>query len=197
MQLAGNISIGPWIEEHDTVHVLANPPTTLIYGRAETRKASAIGAFPKATSRDEGTPDFPNISGPDRCPVTFLWSEVNFSSAPLGNVAHAEVFHQEGSPYSRGLRFVYYDGSQRALGDCRMGVDPCETYKTPRTLCVFSTSDWETHVVRQLWRVQVHFTSEPLDDDDEEIIDCSFHEMKGTLRFWFDHEQSHIEIAEN
>ena len=179
MQLAGNISIGPWIEEYDTVHVLANPPTTLIYGRTEIRKVSAIGAFPKATPGDEGASDFPDISGPDRCLVTFLRSEVNYSFAPLGNVARVEVFHQEGSPYSRGLLFVYYDGSQRAVGHCRVGVDPCETYETPRTLCVLTASDWETHVVRKLRRVEIHFTSEPLDGDVDEIIDCNFPRNEG------------------
>ena len=67
-----------------------------------------------------------------------MQAEVNFSAAPLDNVALAKVFHQEGRSYCRGLLFVYQDGAQRALGDCRVGVDPYETYETPRTLYILT-----------------------------------------------------------
>lgn len=91
---------------------------------------------------------------------------------------------------------MYQDGAQRALGDCRVGIDPYETYETPRTLCASTISDWETHVERELRRVNINFTDQSTDND-VEIIGCDFYEMKGTLRFWFDHEQSQIEILPN
>lgn len=174
--------------------MLANPPTTLMYGRTETRKLSAIGAFPKATLRDGENPDFFGVSSPKRYPFAFMKAEVNFPAAPLDNVALAKVFHQEGRSYCRGLLSVYQDGAQRALGDCRVGVDPYETYETPRTLSVLTISDWETHVVRDVRRARIYFTDQRIGDDDDEVLDCNLYEMKGTLHFWFDHEQTQIEI---
>lgn len=153
-----------------------------------------MGAFPKATLRDGENPVFSGVSGPGCCPFTSMRAEVNFSAAPLDNVALAKVFHQEGSFYCRGLLFVYQGGARRALGDCRVGIDPYETYETPRTLCASVISDWKTHTVRELRRVRIHFTEQSIGDDgDDEVLGCDFYEMKGTLCFWFDHEQSHIE----
>lgn len=201
MKLAGEISVGSWVQEQGPVHMLANPPTTLIYGRTEARKLSVIGAFPKATLRAGENPEFSNDSGPERCPTYFPQASfaVNFSTAPLDKVTVAKVFHQAGSSCCRGLLFEYQNGARRALGDCRVGVDPYETYETPRTLGVSVTSDWTTNVMRELRQVTIHFTDQSISNDggEEEVLCCTFYEMKGILRFWFDHQQSLIEVLPN
>ncbi|KAI1822656.1 hypothetical protein F4861DRAFT_381574 [Xylaria intraflava] len=193
-KLAGNISIGPWVKEHSTVHMLANPPTTLIYGRNKSKKLSVLGAFPKATFSDGTNPAFSNLFGPERCPFTSNRSsyEVNFSAAPLNDVTFAQVFHQEGRSWSRGLILKYQNGAKRALGDCRVGVDPYKMYRAPRILCISMLLDRETHGVRELHKVRTRFISRSTGDD--EVQDDKFYEMNGTLHFWFHHEQSYADV---
>lgn len=114
-----------------------------------------IGAFLKAAPRDGETPAFSTISGPQRCPFTFARasSEINFSAAPLDNITCAKVFYQQGREYSRGLLLKYQNGAQRALGHCRVGVDPYQRYDAPRTLCTSTMPVGGPNVLRGARRV--------------------------------------------
>ena len=57
-----------------------------------------------------------------------------FSSAPLDSVASVQVFTCEQNKLCRGILFRYNDGEQRAVGQCRIHVDPCETVIKPSAL---------------------------------------------------------------
>ncbi|SPO07084.1 uncharacterized protein DNG_09778 [Cephalotrichum gorgonifer] len=48
-ELAGDVSVGPWLPGSNRNYMLSNCPSTLLYDRKETAKVSVIGAFPKAT----------------------------------------------------------------------------------------------------------------------------------------------------
>lgn len=187
--------------------MFSDNPTTLIYGRRRPRGISALGAFPKSTLGDEDNPVFSDLSGPEHCPPRFRTgsSAVNFSAAPLGEVTVARVFYQKGRPFSRGLLLEYQSGAQRALGDCRVGVDPYETYETPRTLCASLLRVPGKYMAREVWGMRVHFTDESpcsCDDDDDGgggddwVVRRDFYEMTGTLRFWFTHELNALEVLQ-
>lgn len=106
--------------------MLAKPPTALVYTLRERGNVQAIGAFPSAVPRDDHPSAFA-LTGPDRLPFGFTDRALAtcFSSAPLGVIAFARIFHQEGWPHCRGFLFEYRNCGQRALGDCWVGVDPC------------------------------------------------------------------------
>lgn len=62
-----------------------------------------------------------------------------FSSAPLAEVASVEIFYQKEKPENKnclGILFVYHNGSQRALGQCRIGVDSSTIHKDPMGICI-------------------------------------------------------------
>lgn len=189
-ELAGEISVGPWISGPGTVDMLSNPPTTLIHNREEKRTISALGAFPRAIPRDGCDSGFA-LAGPGERPFTSS-SATRFSEAPLCNIILAKVYCREGQPRCKGLLFEYRNGAQQALGDCRFGVDPCRTYENPRSMCTFVTSDRQTHVVRELRTVEVQFADVCTHGEDEE---WNCFEMKGTLRFWFTSEECHLETV--
>jgi hypothetical protein len=58
-----------------------------------------------------------------------------FSSAPLQDVASVQVFFSaqdgEKNTLCKGMLFRYNGGGQRAVGQCRLHVDPCELYVRP------------------------------------------------------------------
>lgn len=73
---------------------------------------------------------------------------VNFSVAPIEGVTCATVFRHGTFGNCRGILFEYLDGTQRAVGECRLGFDPCTVYHDPsaiyhqpcRAPCVIQTS---------------------------------------------------------
>lgn len=174
--------------------MLGNPPTTLIYNRTETTKISVIGAFPRAIPKDSSSPVF-CFSTPEECPLTAqIRSTITyFASAPIQDIILAKVFYPEGGSSCRGLLFTYRNGAHRALGDCRLGVDPCQTYTDPRFLHTFAVSDRLTYPSIELQLVRVRFSDESTQDDEEEGWSC--YKMKGRLHLWFTHEECKLDVV--
>ncbi|KAK5997944.1 hypothetical protein PT974_00312 [Cladobotryum mycophilum] len=61
------------------------------------------------------------------------------STAPLGNVYKTQVFSERKTQKCMGIIFEYRDGSTRAIGQCRLGVDNVETCVEPTRLCYYAT----------------------------------------------------------
>lgn len=174
--------------------MLGNPPTTLIYDRKETSNISVIGAFPEPIPKDSSPPVF-RFPNPEYYPFTSqaVRAITNYSFASLQDVVLAKVFHREGRSSCRGLIFTYRNGAQRALGDCRLGVDPCQTYTDPRFLRIFVGLDRLTYAMRDLHLVKVRFSADSAQNDEEGGWSC--YEMKATLQFWFTHEECKIKVV--
>ena len=175
--------------------MLANPPSTLIFDRRERNEVSVIGAYPKATSESWRDSIFTH-PGPEHCPLERFPDSTNFSSAPLRDVTSARLYYRKGHPRCRGILFAYRNGAQRALGDCRLGVDPYRAQESPRFMCTLATTDQQPFELRALQTVQVEFAERCTHGGEEaEVWNC--YEMKGTLRFWFNDEECQLEVLEN
>lgn len=64
------------------------------------------------------------------------------SSAPLDHVTRAELYMEAGTGLARGMVMNYKDGSVRAVGECRVGIDPSIVVHDPWALCV--RREWTT-----------------------------------------------------
>ena len=107
---------------------------------------------------------------------------VYFSSAPVRNVVSARTYHDHGhdskgmATTTRGVLLVYADGTRRAVGECRVGVDPSRRCDRPCGLRISpSVVEGETG---QSKTCVVDFVREG-----EEQAGCL--PMEGTLKFWF------------
>lgn len=114
-----------------------------------------------------------------------------FSSAPLEGVTRVHTFEDKDDKFCQGIILEYANGAQRALGQCRFGLDPVSTVTNPSEICL---AEYEYHPngpvqPRQLpTRMRVRFFS---DDDykrhkthDGKTIWKSF-PVKGAIELWF------------
>jgi hypothetical protein len=109
-----------------------------------------------------------------------------FSSASLEAVKFAAVFLQEGSTLCRGVLFEYDNGAQRAVGECRIGVQASTTYATPSVLCVFGEPELASEAVT------VEFAKSDHHHEDAGGWDC--YPMSGVLNFWFTYNQTYLDF---
>ncbi|PTB60475.1 hypothetical protein M431DRAFT_12403 [Trichoderma harzianum CBS 226.95] len=65
---------------------------------------------------------------------SFLQAEY-FSWAPLDDVVSALVFRDQITGCCKGILFFYRNGGCRAIGECRLHVDPAQTVPEPSQLC--------------------------------------------------------------
>ena len=107
------------------------------------------------------------------------------SHAPLEHVRRIRVFYHDDGVHCRGMVFEYDNGGQRAVGQCRVLVDECETYERPSSIAfanIMRTSiDGATGKVHRYPNsVQVSFDGPCMDGNK-----WSHYAMAGTLEFWF------------
>lgn len=57
------------------------------------------------------------------------------SCARLDNVVEVNVFYWQDSNKCAGILLKYSNGGQRALGQCRLGIDRVEEYTSPTYIC--------------------------------------------------------------
>ncbi|OIW25949.1 hypothetical protein CONLIGDRAFT_513196 [Coniochaeta ligniaria NRRL 30616] len=97
------------------------------------------------------------------------------SYANLENVSRVHVSQEPERGYCRGLLFEYENGAQRAVGQCRLHVDPVGTFEKPKTIS-FSRTEQDG-----LAKIRVHF-SESHDQGGGWAVRL----MAGMLGFYFD-----------
>ncbi|KAB5584727.1 hypothetical protein GE09DRAFT_202 [Coniochaeta sp. 2T2.1] len=125
----------------------------------------AVGHSPPQFPRP--TPIGPQVGRSHHCHGFF---------APLSNVIRASKFTDARKGYCRGLLFHYSNGGQRALGQCRLGVDPMSEFRNPATLC-FRVGQ-STDGIQRVW-VRLG----DIEHDHSERHTC-YQMGKGTLGFW-------------
>lgn len=179
-------------------YTLGNSPETIIHDADDACGVTLIGAYPRALPEelDAAIQEFPLTR---TVPATFdghygLQLSMHFSSAPLADVTAAEVFRRGPGPYSRGILLTYGNGGQRALGECRLGVDSSRRYEWPRLLCTTMESKRsEVPPNRRLWTAMVQFKDAQAHEHDGDGWKC--YDMSGTLNFWFTHNQQYLEVV--
>lgn len=102
-----------------------------------------------------------------------------FSWAPLDGVRSAQVFQVPDSGRCRGIIFRYRNGGARAVGECRVGVDPVRLTTEPMTL-YFRTEVFLRDYTVNLKRSEIKFgqTGVPMDGWEQTP-------MRGRINFWF------------
>jgi hypothetical protein len=118
-------------------------------------------------------------------PFTFQYRKqpfrsASYSSAPLSNVIRTQVFigKQLSASVCRGIILEYKDGSKRALGQCKLGVDRSEECMNPAQLCYTPVTK---HNMKHVQVKGFDESSHPSHEETEWT--CCL--MKGTLEFWF------------
>lgn len=143
---------------------------------------SAMSAYPNESS--EITP-FARFS---KAP----FQEACFSSAPLDGVVLLQIYSDAETGLCRGILAEYSNGSQRALGECRIGVDPVCTYKNPACLCFTQVTRKRPGTSIELKGIKVSSSYQPEHKHDE--VGWSCFPMRGTLQLWFTNQQSSLEV---
>lgn len=177
--LIGDIFVGSRSRLQVEDKLLAgSAPLTMVYG--EPREGDAVrffGAYcDKPFSDQTRPPPFLLIKrGP--CPITGAY----FSWAALHDVSSTLVFYDKATGYCRGILFRYQNQGLRAVGQCRLQVDPAESIIQPLRLCFRAQTN----------NVQVQFKHTEMDGEGWES-----RPMKGLVKFWFTPESS-FPIVEN
>jgi len=66
-------------------------------------------------------------------------ADVHFSRAPLTQIQSASTFHDMGSGACGGIIFHYGNDGERAVGQCRLGVNKSKIVSRPSVLCFQAT----------------------------------------------------------
>ncbi|KAL2021088.1 hypothetical protein VTK56DRAFT_7507 [Thermocarpiscus australiensis] len=194
MERVGDIIIGPQCKGGVKNRCLAaSAPVTIVYGEPkEGRPVRFFGAYCRPPLAQALPTPF-RLEKPGRSPIDC--DVYFFSWAPLGGVSSTLVFYDEDTGFCRGIIFHYRNGGSRAVGQCRLRVDPVERVVRPDRLCfrVDSCSDrW-----RKIYTVQVKFKQDaPTNHTDTDIEGWNCRPMEGLIKFWFTSESSFL-VVEN
>ncbi|PNP80040.1 hypothetical protein FNYG_06750 [Fusarium nygamai] len=146
-ELAGDIVIGPQPRpvSRDLALVLIKDytcgilPESLAYGLPPTDGEHMLFAVAARSSEPnaESTRRFPRTTSSTithSCSCALLRTQV-----PLQGTTRIDVFTCKATGLCRGMLFGYEDGAQRAVGQCRMGIDNATTYINPTRICYSDT----------------------------------------------------------
>jgi hypothetical protein len=110
-------------------------PRTLVYSVGSDGSSTSIVVALNESGVQSGRVEEPRYNLPDD-----LHPRMQHSYASLENVASVCVYYRPGTGLCRGILFYYDNGGQRAVGQCRLHVDPCETYKRPSSIALLQWS---------------------------------------------------------
>ncbi|KAK4162351.1 hypothetical protein QBC43DRAFT_380020 [Cladorrhinum sp. PSN259] len=160
----------------------ASPPLTMIYG--EPREGSPVRFLGAHCGQplDHALPKPFQLEEPGLSPIR---NDAYFSWAPLCDVSSTLVFYDQYTGFCRGIVFRYQNGGSRAVGQCRLQVDPAETVVGPVRLC-FRASLYSLGWGREKYTVRVKFKQDARANCTEEDIEgWESRLMKGLVKFWF------------
>ncbi|VUC22541.1 unnamed protein product [Clonostachys rosea] len=188
-KLAGEVVLGPLPVRNSSQDVLLAPsyPKLLIHNIPEFGPITAFGAF--APENDDSVPGFS-----DTAPSNVPSSPTLFSSAAsLESVTCIQVFGNKRTGAPAGILFYYENGAQRAVGNCRIGLDKVQTYDKPTRLCWHSLM--ERHELRVIYKFDSgnssrHCHTSHRDPQYHDVWVCN--DLKGTMEFWFSEEDSSL-----
>lgn len=201
------MSFGPWHPQLAPHITCDDYPTGLIFKVLALGEEPFMAAYPHA-AQDSCTRAFPQSSAgafPASRPRSMEYMYFHsFSSAPLAGVTRATVFRplegEGGGDHCRGIVLEYENGARRAVGECRLGHDRFDVYKTPRAMRVSQTTIVElnpksipSRVDREAWKVG--FVNEEVGEDANPSDGWKTHQMEGVLHFWFHRDMGILRIV--
>ncbi len=155
---------------------------TLIHNAHEFSYATSMGIYPAARDESTTTTDLLQPSH-NLVPVS---DSGCFSWASLDKVHSVRIFEDQDTQFCAGILLTYEDGSQRALGQCRVGWDSYVECIRPYDLCFLAiTLDRRTCV-----EVEATATDEAHDHEESGWECCT---MDGILQCGFS--KKHIKLA--
>lgn len=194
-ELIGDVIIGEQSEgELDDRHWAAFAPLTMLYGEpVEGRPVRFVGGHCRVP-RDGALPKLFPLKGPGPCPIDD--SCTFFSWAPLSAVASTLVFYDQNTGFCRGTLFQYQNGGSRAVGQCRLHVDPAESVVQPGQLC-FRVNSSLSFRNRTIPTVEVKFRQAARTNPTKKDMDgWESRPMKGLVKFWFTTEASFLVVED-
>ncbi|CAG7559849.1 unnamed protein product [Fusarium equiseti] len=185
-RLAGDISIGMFHSgAHKDIVLSQSSPELFIYSAADVGPATIFGTYPREGQKREISPPFPDSwsASPSFIP------HVHCYSAPLDNVSCMHVLEDDGGKCN-GFLLEYNDGAQRALGNCRLGVDRMVKYWKPSRICLMGGPQGSP-------RLPMSYVEAGNDDEHEhELLGWTCNPCHGVLEFWFSKDLSIIRVVE-
>ena len=125
--------------------LLATSPDMLVFDKTELNLISYFAAYPRGGEKPSSS--CLEAHPFDRPQRPFPFHEAILSSAPLEGVVRARTFlRQDG--LCRAILLEYSNGARRAIGDCRVGIDPVEIWNMPKHVCIFKTTTTGDLVLR-------------------------------------------------
>lgn len=216
LKLAGDVTIGPMLlaPRVDTT-LAATAPMSLVFSGHESFILSAAGAYSQLPAHNpppEVSPPFGDLPPREISRANDYSSYL--STAPLDKpIARITVFCDAERDFDRGLLIEYKDGGQRALGQCRVGVDDETEFENPQCLCI--SRGGYTYVVpkpaarqpgTQHWQVFYAQCTEDIGDghehahdDEDDIWECIPVGQPGCgrLEVWFTAKTGRVAVIED
>lgn len=125
-----------------------------------------------------------------------------FSSAPLEGILNVHVFTVTWKKRCMGILIEYENGSKRALGQCRLGLDEVESWHKPLSMH-YVREDYERNVcdfineTRKSKGVHVTFDSESSHISEDGSLEENYYELKGRLDFWFTCHEAELQFVDS
>ncbi|KAG5794703.1 hypothetical protein H9Q69_006230 [Fusarium xylarioides] len=139
-KLAGDFLLGPDYDYAMKGYLSGKEPTVFVYNVPHKRSHNMYGAV-SDNKGDESLAPFPRKHTMGGCPP---YRGRIYSQAPVKGIVRVDVYYNEANGYCRGLLLEYDNGAQRALGQCRVRVDPFKAYEKPDWICCRDIRDLKT-----------------------------------------------------
>ncbi|KAI1104521.1 hypothetical protein F4804DRAFT_306751 [Jackrogersella minutella] len=189
LRLAGDVALGSY-QGNKHFAITKVPIAALIHDRPQFMPISVIGAVLEDTVKPYGVVAFPS-SWPKEPP----FENAYYSSASLRNVIRILVFNNSYTGFCRGMLLEYENGAQRALGQCRIGIDLTKTYVRPTHFCFLRQVYSPPRKLYQIKAVIMECTERGDHRHNDEGWICS--PMSCELDFWFDDKEVDIYTSTN
>ncbi|EMT61219.1 hypothetical protein FOC4_g10014268 [Fusarium odoratissimum] len=140
-KLTGTFLFGPYQCYTDTDDASGNEPPVLVHNVPTKRVGGSLGIVTEHNFESESLFSFPRYHKDDKDPSGLRY--IN-TKVPAKDITHANVYYNRRNGYCKGLLLEYASGAQRAVGQCRIGVDPFKAYGKPSWICYRDICDPET-----------------------------------------------------
>ncbi|KAF5609153.1 uncharacterized protein FSUBG_4163 [Fusarium subglutinans] len=140
-KLTGTYFFGPYEGYTDTDDVSGNEPSVLIHNVPTKLAGGSLGIVTKHNFESEHLLSFPRYHNDGEDPLN---RDRIHTAAPAKNITHADVYYDRRNGHCKGLLLKYANGAQRAVGQCRIGIDPFKAYEEPSWFCYRDICDPET-----------------------------------------------------
>ncbi|KAF5688142.1 hypothetical protein FDENT_4984 [Fusarium denticulatum] len=164
----GTYLFGPYHCYTDTRDVSGNEPSVLVHNVPIEGVGGSLGIVTEHNFESEPLLSFPCYHNDDMDPLDL---DCINTVAPAKNVTHAHVYYDRRNGHGKGLLLKYANGAQRAVGQCRFGIDPFKAYQEPSWFCSRDIYDPESFeetgsCVVECTTVTDNHKHEPCDIDD-------------------------------